>query len=256
METFSWWSFLLVFVRITTFMVVVPVFSGRQVPNIYKIGLSLVLTGLCIGVINDPIEEPPFETLILLILKEFMIGIFLGLVPKILFYAVQIAGSMLDIPIGFSMASLFDPSSGVNVQLTGHFKNIFAILVLLATNGHHLLIQGILASFDWVSLETLVPSFLDGSLSTILIDNVQKMFLIGFMMAAPILGTMFVLDIALGLMAKTVPQMNIFVVFPPIKILLHFSIYIVVLPSFFYLLKVLFETMFESMYAILQVMGG
>jgi flagellar biosynthetic protein FliR len=82
------------------------------------------------------------------------------------------------------------------------------------------------------------------------------MFIIGFMMAAPIIGIMFLMDIALGIMAKTVPQMNIFAVFPPIKLLLHFAVYIIILPSFFYLLKVLFETMFESMHAILKILGG
>lgn len=256
MEDFSWWSFLLIFVRITSFMVIVPLFSGQQVPNTYKIGISFVLTVLCFGVINDPIENPSMAILISLIIKEFFIGIFLGFIPKILLYAVQIAGSMLDIPIGFSMATLFDPSSGINVQLSGHFKNILAMLLLLATDGHHLLIQGILVSFDWVSLGTFVPSFTDGSLSTLLIENVKQMFIIGFMIAAPIIGIMFLMDIALGIMAKTVPQMNIFAVFPPIKLLLHFSVYMILLPSFFYLLKVLFETMFESMYAILKILGG
>jgi flagellar biosynthesis protein FliR len=83
-----------------------------------------------------------------------------------------------------------------------------------------------------------------------------KMFLSGFMMALPIVGTLFLVDVGLGIMAKTVPQMNIFVIFPPVKILIHFLIYIVILPSFFYLLKVLFENMYEAMYSILNIMGG
>jgi len=255
-DTSSLLNFLLVFVRISSFMVTVPVFSGRQIPNRYKIGFSVVLSVLCVGVINEPIQSFPLGKMVLLILKEFMVGIVLGLVANILFYAVQLAGALLDLLIGFSMASLFDPTFGTNSQITGRFKNILAILVLLATNGHHLLIQGILASFDWITLQSSVPAWMDGRLSTFLMDCVQQMFMIGFMMAAPLIGTLFIVDVALGIIARTVPQMNVFAIFPPVKILIHFMMYIFILPGFFYLLKVLFETMFGSMQSILKIMGA
>ncbi|WHZ05422.1 flagellar biosynthetic protein FliR [Neobacillus sp. YX16] len=256
MDETAWWTFLLIFVRITTFMITAPVFSGRQIPVIYKIGFSIVLSFLCVGVVKEPIDTVTQGLLLLLILKEFFVGIVLGLAANILMYSVQLAGSLLDYQIGFFMANLYDPTFGTNTQLTGQFQNILAILVLLATNGHHLIIQGILASFDWVSLQALVPAWIDGRISTFFLDSLVKMFLIGFMMALPIVGTLFVVDVGLGIMAKTVPQMNIFVIFPPIKILIHFMIYIVILPSFFYLLKVLFENMYEAMYSILKIMGA
>jgi len=255
-DTSALLNFLLVFVRISSFMVTVPVFSGRQIPNRYKIGFSVVLSVLCVGVINEPIQSFPLGKMVLLILKEFMVGIVLGLVANILFYAVQLAGALLDLLIGFSMASLFDPTFGTNSQITGRFKNILAILVLLATNGHHLLIQGILASFDWITLQSSVPAWMDGRLSTFLMDCVQQMFMIGFMMAAPLIGTLFIVDVALGIIARTVPQMNVFAIFPPVKILIHFMMYIFILPGFFYLLKVLFETMFGSIHSILKIMGA
>jgi flagellar biosynthesis protein FliR len=249
------WTFLLVFVRITTFMVTAPLFSGRQVPTQYKIGFSIFLSILCVGVVKEPVDSLPESTIVLLILKEFLVGILLGLVGNILLFAVQMAGSIMDVLIGFSMASLFDPTFGTSSQLTGRMQNAIALLVLLATNGHHLLIKGILSSFDWISLQTSIPAFTDGKIATFLLECLQQMFLIGFMMAAPIIGTLFVVDVALGIIARTVPQMNLFAVFPPMKILIHFLIYIFVLPSFFYLLKVLFENMFGSMYSIMKLMG-
>ncbi len=252
----SLWTFLLIFVRITTFMFTAPLFSGRQIPSQYKIGFSAILSILCGGVLEEPIQALEYSTIILLILKEFMVGILLGMVGNILLYAVQMAGSLMDVLIGFSMASLFDPTFGTNSQLTGRLQNTLAVLVLLTTNGHHLLIQGILASFDWISLQSSVPAFTDGRLASFLMECVQQMFLIGFMMAAPIIGTLFVVDVALGIIARTVPQMNLFAVFPPVKILIHFFIYIFILPSFFYLLKILFENMFGSMSSILKIMGG
>ncbi|MED3563671.1 flagellar biosynthetic protein FliR [Bacillus xiapuensis] len=256
MDVSFWWTFLLVFVRITTFMVTAPIFSGRQTPALYKIGFSGVLSILCVGMIKDPIHSPELGTLILLILKEFIVGIVLGMTANILLYSVQLAGSLIDLQIGFSMANLFDPTFETNTQLTGRMQNLIAVLVLLSTNGHLLLIKGILTSFDWIGIQASVPAGVDGRLSAFLLQCVVQMFMIGFMMAAPIIGTLFIVDIGLGIIARTVPQMNFFAVAPPIKMMIHFLIYIFILPSFFYLLRVLFETMFQSMDSILKIMGG
>lgn len=244
------------FVRISTFMVTAPIFSGRQIPATYKIGLSAALSIVCAGAAHESILEITEGSIILLILKELMVGLVLGMVANILFYAVQIAGTLLDLQIGFSMASLFDPSIGMNTQLTGRLQNILAILVLLSTNAHHLLIQGILSSYDWIHLKDYLPSISDGRVSTFILECFNQMFVIGFMMAAPIMGTLFIVDVAIGIISKTVPQMNIFAVAPPVKILLHFALYIVILPSFFYLLKILFENMFDAMAGILRIMGA
>ncbi|MEH7076586.1 flagellar biosynthetic protein FliR [Neobacillus drentensis] len=255
MDSATLWTLLLIFIRITTFMVTAPLFSGRQIPNQYKIGFSAVLSILCVGLVKEPIPELDESFIIVLILKEFLVGIVLGMVGNILLYAVQMAGSLMDVLIGFSMASLFDPTFGTSAQLSGRMQNTLALLVLLATDGHHLLIQGVLTSFDWIPIQATVPAFTDGHLASFLLDCVQQMFLIGFMMAAPIIGTLFLVDVALGIIARTVPQMNLFAVFPPMKIMIHFFIYIFILPSFFYLLKILFENMFTSMYSILKIMG-
>lgn len=254
----SLWSFLLVFVRITTFMVTAPIFSGRQIPNIYKVTLGIVLSLLTVGMVEGPtnIEEWSDWNLTVMLLKEFLVGIVLGMVASIFFYAVQMAGSLMDLLIGFSMASLYDPSFGTNTQLTGRFKNIVAFLVLFSIDGHHMLIRGILTSFEWVTLTATIPAWLDGRLSTFILECLTQMFMIGFMMAAPIVGTLFIVDVALGIVSRTVPQMNMFTLFPPLKILVHFLVYIFVLPSFFYLLKLLFENMFDSMFSILKIMGA
>lgn len=252
----SVWTFLLIFVRITTFMVTVPVFSGRQIPASYKIGISAVLSFLCVGMSGKLGGDVSQSMIFLLIFKEFLVGLVLGMAASFLFYAVQFAGSLLDLQIGFSMASLFDPTFETSTQLTGRLKNILALLFLLSTNGHHLLIQGILASFQWVPLQAALPSWMDGRLSTMLLECLQQMFMIGFMMALPILGTLLVVDAGLGIIARTVPQMNMFAIFPPIKILIHFLMYLLVLPGFFYLLKVLCENMFDSIHMVLRIMGA
>ncbi|WP_040209356.1 flagellar biosynthetic protein FliR [Neobacillus jeddahensis] len=256
MDISFWLSALLIFVRISSFMVSAPLFSGRQIPNQYKVGLSVALSFLCAGVVDEPIESLSQWMLMVLILKEFLVGIVLGLVASILFYSVQMAGALIDLQIGFAMATMFDPTFQTSTQLTGRFKNILAILVLLSINGHHLLIQGVLASFDWISLQSLIPDWTDGRLSSFVLESVKQMFMIGFLMAAPITGTMFIVDIAIGILSRTVPQLNILSIAPPLKIMLYFVLYMFLLPSFIYLLNILFETMFGSMSSIMKIMGA
>ena len=82
------------------------------------------------------------------------------------------------------------------------------------------------------------------------------MFMIGFMMALPVSGTLFVVDIGLGIVAKTVPQMNFIAIFPPIKILIHFSTYILILPSFFYLLKFCLKSCLNQCFHMMKIMGA
>ncbi|NRD79415.1 flagellar type III secretion system protein FliR [Bacillus sp. BRMEA1] len=256
MDAATWFTFLLVFVRIATFILVAPVISGRQIPAPLKIGLSFMLAVLCTGVLKEQIQTVSTDMMIFLTLKEFFVGIVLGLVANIMLYSVQFAGSLIDLQTGFSMATLFDPTFNTNTQLTGRLKNILAILFFFSTDAHHLLFQGVLASFDWVSLKASVPAWMDGRISTFFLVCLKQMFMVGFMMAAPIIGTLFVVDVSFGIIARTVPQMNIFAVAPPLKIMLYFLVYILVLPGFFYLLKVLFENMFDSMDSILKIMGG
>lgn len=256
MIPFNGWTSLLIFVRITSFVISAPIFSGRQIPAPLKIGLSAMLTILCVGVVKDPVQSVSNGTLVLLILKEFFVGIVLGMAANIMFYSVQFAGTLIDVQTGFSMATLFDPTSQTTMQLTGRFKNILAILFFFATDAHHLLIQGILASFDWVSVNDAVPAWMDGRISTFFLMCVKQMFVLGFMMAIPILGTLLIVDVALGIIARTVPQMNIFAIAPPLKIILYFLLYSFVLPGFFYLLKILIENMVDSMGSILKIMGA
>ncbi|MDF2535267.1 MAG: hypothetical protein K0R18_1426 [Bacillales bacterium] len=256
MEALIGWTSLLIFVRITTFFVSAPIFSAMQVPATIKVGLGAMLTILCVGVIKDPVQSVSSGELILLILKEFLVGLALGMAANIILYSVQLAGTLIDTQTGFSMATLFDPTFGTSMQLTGRLKNIMAILFFFATDAHHLLIQGILSSFDWVSVSSTVPAWMDGRISTFFLMCLNQLFMLGFMMAAPILGTLFIADVALGIIARTVPQMNIFAIAPPIKIMLYFMLYIFVLPSFFYLLKILVENMIDSMGSILKIMGA
>lgn len=248
--------FFLVFVRMTSFFVTAPIFMMRDVPVPFKIGLAFFLSLISLSFPHLP-ESVPLDNLFwLLVMKEAMVGITIGFAGALIFYAVQVAGIFIDMQVGFAMANIFDPQTGVQTPITGRLKYILAILFLLSLNGHHLLIRGIFKSFEWIAIDQWIPALSDGHVSTFLIEALGHMFQTAFLIAVPVAGALFLVDIALGIVAKTVPQMNVFVVGLPLKIMVNFILLLIVLPGFFYILRKLFTDMLASMEAIMKIMGG
>jgi flagellar biosynthetic protein FliR len=166
-----------------------------------------------------------------------------------------LAGSFIDLQSGFAMASIFNPQSGVQEPITGRLFYIIAIVFFLSVNGHHILIQGVLASFQWIPVDSLLPTGASENLVLLSLDVTKNMFWLAFLLAAPLVGTLFLVDIALGILAKTVPQMNLFVVGVPVKMIVHFIVLYVSLPGFFYVMGKLVSLMVQSFEQILKILG-
>jgi flagellar biosynthetic protein FliR len=166
-----------------------------------------------------------------------------------------VAGSFIDFQIGFALANVIDPLTGTMAPLFGNFKYYLAILLFLSFNAHHFLIKGIMDSYEWVPLSgNLFTQVASGSISEFLVDSFVSMFQIAFQMAAPFVVAIFVMEVVLGIMAKSMPQLNIFVVGIPLKILLGLVVFIILAPGMIYLLQDLFATMFEAMYSMMKLM--
>src|SRR5690606_29605433 len=142
----------------SAFFIVVPLFSYRTIPAQLKIAFAFLLSWMMYYTFS--IE--PFVIngqYILLVLKEVVVGVAIGLVAYIIFSAVQIAGGFIDFQMGFAMANIIDPQTGVNVPLTGQFFNFLILLLLLAINGHHLLLDGIYYSYQFLPINQVFPAF-------------------------------------------------------------------------------------------------
>lgn len=247
-------SFLLVFVRLSSFFVTVPIFSSRNIPQSSKVGLAFFLSIITFSSVG--IKPIAFDsTYFLLILKEVFIGLSLGLIGMIILYAIQVAGGFIDMQMGLAIASVIDPQTGVHSPIMGQFKYVLAILFLLSINAHHLLIQGIIESYKVVPIEKLSIHISSGNVTEIISQAFYHMFMASFMIAAPIVVSLFLVDIALGVVARTVPQLNIFVVGLPIKLMAGFIMILVVLPGYFLSVKNLFQSLIRSMESLLKVMG-
>src|SRR5690606_15969543 len=249
--------FLLLLCRVTAFFVIAPIFSGYGVPPQFRIGLAALFTLLVAGTLQGN-EGIAFDiTFPLLVIQEVAIGISLGFIAMLFFTAMQVAGTVIDVQMGFILANVIDPQTGAQTPLTGSFKYLLAILVFLSLNGHHMLLDGIMSSLQVAPVgRTPVFSWDSGSLAQLMASSFNEMFVLAFKMAAPIAASLFLVDIGLGVIARTVPQMNIFGVGLPVKIVTSFVVLLLSLPGFVWILDRLFRQIATTMRALTNVVGA
>lgn len=246
--------FLLVFVRVLSFFVIMPLFSYRTIPTPFKIGFSFFLAFIMFYTI-DSATIVVDHTYIFLIVKEVLVGLLVGLLAFIIVSAIQVAGGFVDFQMGFAIANVMDPQTGAQSPLSGQFFYIVALLFLLAVDGHHLIIDGIFNSYQFIPIDAFIP-FEDKTIADFVIDSFNYMFTIAFQMAIPIVGTLFLVDVALGIIARAVPQLNVFVVGLPLKILVSFLAILIFLSLYMTVAKNIFDAMFRTMQQLMQLFGG
>ncbi|RYG73859.1 flagellar type III secretion system protein FliR [Lentibacillus lipolyticus] len=246
--------FLLIFVRLAAFFTVLPLFSYRTIPTPFKIGFTFFLA-LIMYYTVDASSVPINGDYIILLMKEIVVGLLIGLLAYIILSSVQIAGGFIDFQMGFAIANVIDPQTGAQSPLTGQYLYIFALLFLLSVNGHHLLIDGIYYSYQLIPVEEFVAIQAE-TMAEFVITTFNQMFLIAFQMAIPIVGCLFLVDVALGIIARTVPQLNVFVVGLPLKIFVSLVVIFIFLALYITLVEKLFGTMFTAMRDLMQLFGG
>jgi flagellar biosynthesis protein FliR len=194
---------------------------------------------------------------VLLVIREMLVGVLLGFLAYIFFSVVQTAGSIMDMQVGFSMASVIDPLTGVSSPMLGNLKYMIAILLFLSFDGHHFLIRAIIDSYRWIPLDNqLFERIYHGEISEFLFRSFSKMFYLSFQLAAPIVAALFLTDLGLGLLTRVAPQFNIFVVGAPLKLILGLILLTLLFPELISQFQSLFATMFNSMEKLLQLISG
>ncbi|KMY49461.1 flagellar biosynthetic protein FliR [Peribacillus loiseleuriae] len=248
-------AFLLVLVRVTVFFVTMPIFSHRTLPTTFRIGISFFLAWIMYYTV-DPSILVIDGAYMLLILKEAIIGLVIGLVANMIMAAIQIAGGFIDFQMGFAIANVIDPQTGAQSPLTGQYLYTISLLFLLATNGHHLLLDGIYYSYQFIPIDQVLIPFGDENLIEFIIKAFSQVFLIALQMSIPVVGSLFLVDIGLGIVARTVPQLNIFVVGVPVKMLVSFLVLMIVMGMMMIVVQHLFEYLLVIMRGLMQLIGG
>ncbi|MFA7329729.1 MAG: flagellar biosynthetic protein FliR [Candidatus Delongbacteria bacterium] len=229
--------FLLVLFRVAGIVGSMPVLSSRAVPVRMRLALALVLTVALLPAIPLaawPLEPKGIWVLSGLIVQEVVLGLLLGFAAQMPILAMQAAGDMIGLQMGFGVAAVFDPDSGAQENLVASLLRNGALLLFLLFGGHHLVLQALADSF-----RTLPPGSL--SLSPDLLDEgirlTGHLLELGLRLGAPALAALLLVEVGLGLVARTVPQMNIFIVGFPLKIGLGFFMLAVTLPSMLLLFR-------------------
>ncbi|MCQ6557904.1 flagellar biosynthetic protein FliR [Paenibacillus mendelii] len=251
--------FLLIFCRITAFFVVAPIFSARNVPTAFKIGFSFMISLLVFLTYGLKQTVVPDAEFILAIIREIMAGVLLGFVVYLFFTIVQTAGGFIDLQMGFGMANIIDPMTGASSPLLGNFKYMILTLIFLSINGHHYLLLALLKSYEWIPLSnSLFSQIYNGSISEFLTRTFADTFMLALQISAPLVVAMFLTDVGLGLLARTAPQYNVFVIGIPLKIIVGFLMLAVIMPGLVTVFEHLFAQMFtavEKLFGIVQGSG-
>lgn len=250
--------FLLVLCRITSFFVVAPLFSFRTVPNPFKVGLGVFVSLLVVAALDGGANTVAFGTgYPLLVVREILVGLLLGFTVYLFFTVVQIAGAFIDQQIGFGMVNVVDPMTGAQSPLVGNFKFFVALLLFLALNGHHQLLLGLMRSYEWIPLHNaLFLHIADGSIFDFLLESFVRAFYLAFQMAAPIVVSIFLVDVGLGVLARVAPQFNMFVVGLPTKITVGFIVLVLIVPGLLYLFRDLFAETIQALRRLLELVSA
>jgi len=247
--------FVLIATRLSAMMAVAPVFSSRSIPVRVKAGLVILISWISLPLVAEQGGTVPdgLVALGVLIMKEAIIGVAFGLVAQFLFAAVQTAGAFIDVTAGFAISQTLDPTSNANISILGRWYNLIAISSFLALGGHQLLIAGVVRSF------TLAPPLSDPDLGAVVagvLERADDIMLVVVQIGAPIIGALLVTDVTLGVISRSVPQMNIFIVGLPLKIIVALAGSAILLPAFITLTNSLAGQMFSDMSDIMRAAGA
>ncbi len=223
--------FVLLLMRIGGVMAAAPIFSHRSIPRKFMIAMSLGLAVIMLPLMSKsalPITENMVE-LFALCLKEILVGVLIGFIFAVIFIGIKLAGSIIGYQMGFAMVNVMDPNSSSQVSIIGELWYIFAILIFLVLNGHHSIISGLVHSFQVVPLGLASPP---GAVGEWLIKYSSFAFIIAVKVAAPVMMTIFLVEVSMGVLARTMPQMNIFIVGFPLKIFTGLLLIALSLPAF------------------------
>lgn len=247
-------NFLLAFVRLTGLFLSAPIFASQQLSVRIKV-LMVVALAAFMAMYIDPQYEAVINTpglMVAALAMELLIGYTLGFIAYLFFSAIQLAGQMMDMQLGFAMVNVVDPMSGMQAPLMGNFGYLLALLSYLGMNGHHFLLEALAESYRYIPV---LGFKLDGSFIALLMEISAIMFVLAVKMSAPVVLAVLISDISLGFVARTVPQMNVFIVGMPLKIMVGMFILFMVLPMFIWFTSYIASMTFDYVYLYLKMMA-
>ena len=245
-------AFILVLVRTTGIFLISPFFGSLNVPMMFRAVTALSFTFVLFPLVSnsDLIGLPSTAVMYFaMILEELFIGWLIGFVAFVAFTAVNLAGKVMDMQVGFAIVNVMDPTSGQQIPLIGSFLYNLGIMLFLITNGHHMIIAALAESFRVIPLLGMQWS---ETFVNLIVDVTAAVFTTGMKIAMPVTFAILMTNVGLGILARTMPQMNIFVVGIPMHIIIGLFMLSVIVPFYALFLDVVFNAMYGNISIIVK----
>jgi flagellar biosynthetic protein FliR len=211
-------AFIFIFLRMSAMIVMIPIFGDRTVPARVKAGLALLISMLIFPFVRTQVplvERLDFLPLVTGMTGEILIGLTIGFTARFVFAGVQFAGELVGLQMGFSIANIIDPITSAQVSIIAEFQYLFAMLIFLMVDAHHIFLSAMVESYRII--HPLAFHF-SGALMGAILDYSRDVFIVAVKVSAPIIAALIFTSVGLGIVARTVPQINIFIVGFPLQI--------------------------------------
>lgn len=215
--------YLAIFVRVMGAIAFAPIFGNRTVTRRARIFIGIACA-LAVFTANPyvPLGYSTFLGYTIILLKELIVGITIGFMSNVTLSIINAAGQFIDREIGFSMVSDFDPGMNTEITITAEFYNMLVMLIMLCSNMHYFILSALSDSFQLIPLGNVTID--TGTLYDTMVRYIADYFIISVRIALPVIIATMLLNVVLGVLAKTAPQMNMFVIGMQLKIFVGFAV--------------------------------
>jgi flagellar biosynthetic protein FliR len=203
-----------------------PPFGDNYAPQLTRVGLTALIALLLMPMVAVP-DSLPLVSLVLAVVHETAIGLALGLSIRALLTGAEFAGSLSGLQIGFSYGSVVDPQSGVRNNMLASLYGNLALFTFFASNGHHAVMRALVGSYGALPIG---GAHVDASLVRAVIDMLGVIFVLGVRLALPLMIVLLVMELALGLISRAAPGINLMVIGMPLRVIIGLMVVATLIP--------------------------
>lgn len=245
--------FLIILMRVAAIFFSAPFFGSRRVPVPVKAGLALMVSMALFPALEGKLElrDGGISTLFLYMASEVLIGLIIGFTARFIFAAVQLSGRIIGFQMGFGLARVLDPTLEDQMSLVSRFQDLVAILIFLSLNAHHIFVLALVKSFELVPPLGLHYST---NIVNMLVALAGNIFLVAIKVSAPVFASLIFTNVALGIVARAVPQMNVLIVGLPLQIAVGVLVLGLSFPFFAMFMKDTFSKLSADIMLLLRAM--
>jgi flagellar biosynthesis protein FliR len=250
----AFYGVLLIFLRVAAIVFSAPILDSRSIPVVFKAGLAIAVSVLMLPVVNVSVsvKDMSLITFVIGVVSEIAIGITIGLSAKLLFTGIELAGQIAGYQMGFAVVNVMDPANSAQIPILAQCYNLTAMLVFLSIDAHYMFFRALVDSFR------LIPPLsvhIGPRLVGVMMHLAANVFVVAVKVGAPLIAVMLVVSVALGLVARTVPQIQIMIVAMPLQIILGLVFMIIVAPYMTAYLIDLFSSYRGTLFDLLRLMA-